>query len=177
MVALKLIWKGSGHRGKLPSRTDGQLELSLSGGIAFQSPPLMAIVKSSLGYGAAPDRDASDARQSDVIMFHRQVQLELVDLFPNSGSEIIQFVPRDRHPALDRHFPSLAFRDRKLRRVAGVLARRGKLKLGDVVGLSEGEVLEACNDDHETLQRLKQLLGEFGLQLNSKVPLWRQSTG
>jgi len=103
-----------------------------------------------------------------------QIQFHLPELF---SGRVVQLVPRDRYPALDRHFPSLTRHDEKLSALAVRLAQLHKLRLGDVVQLSIEEVLTLNGNDHASLMRLEELLGEFGLRLGMSAPHWRSPGG
>jgi hypothetical protein len=104
------------------------------------------------------------------------LQLALPELFA-PGANVVRLVPRDRYPALDRHFPSLVADDRKLSRFALGLALEGRVRLGDIVQLSALEILERCRSDRAVLARLESELASFGLGLGMVAPRWRSPGG
>jgi hypothetical protein len=104
------------------------------------------------------------------------LQFTLPDLFAPPAN-LVRLVPRNRYPALDRHFPSLAARDRKLSRLATRLALAGKIRLGHVVALSDFEILELGGSDRVVLGRVEALLARFGLGLGMTAPRWRSPGG
>ena len=93
---------------------------------------------------------------------------------------VVKLVPRTKYWALDRHFPSFIRKKgvfNALMPLACELADRGKLRVGDVVQMSENEVFTLLQGDTELMDLLKEQLAEVGLELGMKAPRWKSPGG
>ncbi|MEO1729779.1 MAG: hypothetical protein AAFR64_03475 [Pseudomonadota bacterium] len=105
------------------------------------------------------------------------VQLALPELFSADHGKVVRLVSSSHYAAMNRHFSSLARGDRKLRRLAAELARKRCLRVGEVVQLTDAQVLEWIGRDKDGLERIKNVLAGFGLTLGMAAPKWESPGG
>lgn len=76
---------------------------------------------------------------------------------------------------LDRHFPSWVARIPKLRKLSFELMHQDKHWLGDIVKMTEDELLSTTSAKPPTLEILKADLAGVGLRLGMHTWNWRPS--
>jgi hypothetical protein len=137
-----------------------------------QTPSLVAIEAASLV--PSPMRWSSLDTRLCFGEYYYQLYLPM-----SSGefNNVVQLVPPRRYPALDNHFPSLVRKDRTLSRLAVILAHRRKLRLGDVVQMSEGELLALLKGNKGALERLRGYLQAHTLDFGMRAPRWKSPGG
>jgi hypothetical protein len=101
-----------------------------------------------------------------------------IEKYTNDAEDKIVFlVPRTLHPILNRHFPSWVARNKKLRELSFSLADYGILRLGEVVQMTQAEVIYAISDDFPNdakrrTELLEQKLTAVELRLGMRAPGW-----
>jgi len=100
---------------------------------------------------------------------------------------VVRIIPRRYHSYLSLKFSQLVEDDNALFEVSEKLRASDVVYVGQVVQLSELDVLKLIASPHEELKNLKHVTGtilgnlrrrlsDFGLSLNSSVPGWKRPT-
>tara|TARA_B000000460_G_C21501504_1_gene386577 strand:- start:815 stop:1402 length:588 start_codon:yes stop_codon:yes gene_type:complete len=105
------------------------------------------------------------------------IQYCLEFMYAEYYNNVVKIVPRDRYPALNRHLPSILSYDEKLMQLAITLANEGKLRMGDLVQMSEQDILERNGGDLTALESLRLLVGRYGLEFRMRAPGWQSPGG
>ena len=106
----------------------------------------------------------------------RRFNIMADSILKTSQKNVVYTVSKTDYVTLNRHFPSFISNNKKLLRLAGVLAKCRKFRLGDIAKLTYLELLRYADGDRDTLSRLMAELASANLQLASAIPKWR-STG
>ncbi|MAO95276.1 MAG: hypothetical protein CL807_06080 [Citromicrobium sp.] len=61
--------------------------------------------------------------------------------------------------------------------LAITLANEGKLRMGDLVQMSEQDILERNGGDLTALESLRLLVGRYGLEFRMRAPGWQSPGG
>jgi hypothetical protein len=105
------------------------------------------------------------------------VQLSFEFYLDKTVSQFTSYIPKRKNALLDRDFSAFAARDWRLLTISCRLHDIGATRIGDVVQLSEHQVVEETGASKAIVQRLRALLQSAGLDLDMKTLGWNPNAG
>lgn len=120
-----------------------------------------------------------NACSDDVLPIYKR-QLFLPIFYMNDGveSSIVYLdkcaIPRWSEGALNREITGFFWREPKLRNLCSQLYRRDIRYLGDLIKMTEGDLLDYPGMDQNKLELVKERISSFGFTLGMRTPGWHR---
>jgi hypothetical protein len=123
--------------------------------------------------GAAPS--APTEQIAAVIMNYASLSIVSRSHPEAECGKVLRFAPQNKHRLLRRDLASYFRNDDTLWRLAENLRKTDCLSLGDLVQMSEAEIVAAAGCGGQTIALLQAALAEVGLGIGWKTPRWKRA--
>lgn len=110
---------------------------------------------------------------SNIACYGFPVQLSFEFVLEDNIRSISNYIPRRRHPILDRNFAAFAAKDWRIQPLAAKLHQAGFIYVGDVVQLTEDKITALTGASPAMIERIRRALQAASLDLGMTPLGWR----